>query len=95
MKTCIALFHVCNFGLVWHGQLHNDITASASDRRGLLEAELQRLHDDRKKSYFDKDRDIRIRKELDRLSSANYSGSLSAVQRSVFMNSPHLFQTMI
>ncbi|KAF2359361.1 hypothetical protein FHG87_009881 [Trinorchestia longiramus] len=64
-------------------KLHNDITTSAADRRGLLEAELLKLQDDRKKSYYDKDRDIRIRRELDRLSSSNYSGSLSAVQRSV------------
>ncbi|KAK7066188.1 hypothetical protein SK128_010937 [Halocaridina rubra] len=65
-------------------QLREELRSAATgDRRAMLEAELMRLHEERRRALIDKDkdRDGRLRRELDRLSSSSYSGSLSLKQR--------------
>nr|XP_045614121.1 uncharacterized protein LOC123767957 isoform X2 [Procambarus clarkii] len=64
-------------------QLQEELKSSSNDRRAMLEAELLRLHEDRRRALTEKDkeRDGRLRRELDRLASSSYSGSLSLKQR--------------
>lgn len=66
-------------------QLQEELKSTSSDRRAILEAELLRLHEDRRRALTEKDkeRDGRLRRELDRLASSSYSGSLSLKQRFV------------
>ena len=62
-------------------QLRNDF--KSGDRRALLEAELLRIQEERRKNLFDKntDRETQLKRELERLSSSNYTGNLSLKQR--------------
>ncbi|XP_037777076.1 uncharacterized protein LOC119574058 [Penaeus monodon] len=64
-------------------QLREELKSTTGDRRAILEAELLRLHEDRRRALTDKDkdRDGRLRRELDRLSSSSYTGSLTLKQR--------------
>lgn len=66
-------------------QLREELKSTTGDRRAILEAELLRLHEDRRRALTDKDkdRDGRLRRELDRLSSSSYTGSLTLKQRFV------------
>lgn len=67
-------------------QLQEELKSTTNDRRAILEAELLRLHEDRRRALTEKDkeRDGRLRRELDRLASSSYSGSLSLKQRFVY-----------
>ncbi|KAK3886801.1 hypothetical protein Pcinc_009062 [Petrolisthes cinctipes] len=64
-------------------QLQEELKSTTTDRRAILEAELLRLQEDRRRALMEKDkeRDGRLRRELDRLASSSYSGSLSLKQR--------------
>lgn len=63
--------------------LRGDFKGMSSDRRAFLEAELLRIQEERRKNLFDKDKDREnmLKRELDRLSSSSYAGSLSLKQR--------------
>lgn len=66
-------------------QLQEELKSTTTDRRAMLEAELLRLQEERRRALVEKDkeRDGRLRRELDRLASSSYSGSLSLKQRFV------------
>ena len=63
-------------------QLREELKGAKPDRRAYLEAELLRLHEDRRRT-LETEKDTMLRRELDRLSSANYSGNLTMKQRFV------------
>ena len=65
-------------------QLREELQHSKTDRRAYLEAELMKLHEDRRRTLEkESEKDSLLRRELDRLSSASYSGNLTLKQRFV------------
>lgn len=73
-------------------QLQEELKSTTNDRRAMLEAELLRLQEDRRRALTEKDkeRDSRLRRELDRLGSSSYTGSLSLKQRFVHNPAPQM-----